>query len=229
MKERFFGKILHGCIIKSYFPFSHTSPVITGSLVVINYILVYTRIFLLKSSPFPPTKTNARYLIFWSSKITIIFIFQKTIEFYPGRLGIESRSFSIGIISEVFPGTQACHKGVRTGWKIKKIDGRRYNINLLDQKIFGNASYTITFSIPPSDLRKVSISGHFSSYSENGKNFQSVDIQSNNSSFLSTGSNNTSSTFLSRSSTYTFNWIYSAEDRHIVHRMYYFTWKIKIF
>ena len=65
--------------------------------------------------------------------------------FKPGPLGILSYDLEFGIVTNLVPDSQAERKGVGIGWRMIKIDDRRYSKGLLKQKARGDEKYTITF------------------------------------------------------------------------------------
>ena len=72
---------------------------------------------------------------------------ERTLQFQPEKLGINSIDPKVGIVSDVIEGSQAQILGVKPGWKIINIEGTSYSEPTLDAYIAKNEPFSITFEV----------------------------------------------------------------------------------
>lgn len=68
----------------------------------------------------------------------------RAVTFRPGKLGLIAMEGS-GIVSRIIENSQAQRAGIKVGMQVRKIDGRDYTSQLLDERITGDTDYTVLF------------------------------------------------------------------------------------
>lgn len=69
---------------------------------------------------------------------------ERSVVFRPGSIGVEG-DFRHGVVEQVLEGGQAAEQGVQPGWVMLSVDGEPYQEQLIDKKIAGPESFTVTF------------------------------------------------------------------------------------
>lgn len=64
-----------------------------------------------------------------------------------------------GLVTQVAPGAQAEALGVKTGWRVMKLNDSQFSINKLKALIAGRQTYAITFQTQESSKREVDKDG----------------------------------------------------------------------